>query len=47
MRAYLQGEFRLLEYLMENRGRVLTRESIMTAVWGEDFLGRAARWICI
>lgn len=34
-------EFRLLEYLMENRGRVLTRESIMTAVWGEDFLGES------
>lgn len=34
-------EFRLLEYLMENRGRVLTRESIMSAVWGEDFLGES------
>lgn len=34
-------EFRLLEYLMENRGRVLTREGIMTAVWGEDFLGES------
>ena len=30
-------EFKLLHYLMENMGRVLTREQILSAVWGLDF----------
>lgn len=30
-------EFKLLQYLMENIGRVLTREQILSAVWGLDF----------
>lgn len=30
-------EFKLLLYLMENMGRVLTREQILSAVWGLDF----------
>jgi two-component system, OmpR family, response regulator len=30
-------EFKLLQYLMENMGRVLTREQILSAVWGLDF----------
>ncbi|NCZ90226.1 MAG: DNA-binding response regulator [Actinobacteria bacterium] len=30
-------EFRLLEYLIENQGRVLSREQILDAVWGIDF----------
>ncbi len=30
-------EFKLLHYLMENMGRVLTREQILSAVWGIDF----------
>lgn len=30
-------EFKLLHYLMENVGRVLTREQILSAVWGLDF----------
>lgn len=30
-------EFKLLRYLMENMGRVLTREQILSAVWGLDF----------
>ena len=30
-------EFKLLQYLMENSGRVLTREQILSAVWGLDF----------
>jgi len=30
-------EFKLLHYLMENIGRVLTREQILSAVWGLDF----------
>ncbi len=30
-------EFQLLAYLMENRGRVLSREQIFDAVWGREF----------
>ncbi len=30
-------EFKLLLYLMENMGRVLTREQILSVVWGLDF----------
>ena len=30
-------EFKLLQYLMTNSGRVLTREQILSAVWGLDF----------
>ncbi|MEY3515433.1 MAG: hypothetical protein RLY38_585 [Actinomycetota bacterium] len=30
-------EFKLLQYLMENSGRVLTREQILSVVWGLDF----------
>ena len=32
-------EFELLQYLMKNRGMVLTRDKIMSAVWGFDFEG--------
>jgi two-component system, OmpR family, phosphate regulon response regulator PhoB len=31
-------EFRLLNYLMQNPGRVLTRDQIHDAVWGEGYL---------
>lgn len=34
-------EFGLLEYMLNNRGMVLTRDDIMTAVWGEDFFGES------
>lgn len=30
-------EFKLLQYLMNNLGRVLTRDQILSAVWGLDF----------
>ena len=30
-------EFQLLQYLMENAGRVLSREQIFDAVWGEHY----------
>ena len=30
-------EFKLLNYLMQNMDRVLTREQILSAVWGLDF----------
>ena len=30
-------EFKLLQYLMNNSGRVLTRTQILSAVWGLDF----------
>lgn len=32
-------EFALLRFLMENRGRVFTRERLLTAVWGYDYAG--------
>ena len=32
-------EFELLSYLMENSGRVVTRESLMQKVWGWDYIG--------
>ena len=32
-------EFELLAYLMENSGRVVTRESLMQNVWWYDYLG--------
>ena len=32
-------EFTLLKILMENRGRVVSRESLLTRVWGYDFAG--------
>ena len=30
-------EFRLLQYLMENSGRVVTKERLLDAIWGYDF----------
>ncbi|SHE64153.1 DNA-binding response regulator, OmpR family, contains REC and winged-helix (wHTH) domain [Caldanaerobius fijiensis DSM 17918] len=32
-------EFDLLKYLMENRGRAITREQCLERVWGYDFYG--------
>ena len=32
-------EFDLLHCLLENKGRVLTRETLLDAVWGFDFVG--------
>lgn len=32
-------EYRLLKYLMANRGIVMTREQILDAVWGYDYVG--------
>jgi two-component system, OmpR family, response regulator RegX3 len=32
-------EFELLEALMENRGRVLTRQTLIDRVWGFDYVG--------
>jgi DNA-binding response OmpR family regulator len=32
-------EFDLLRHLLENKGRVLTRETLLDAVWGFDFVG--------
>ncbi|WP_040952989.1 response regulator transcription factor [Gorillibacterium massiliense] len=32
-------EYDLLLYLMENKGQILTRDQIMTHVWGFDFVG--------
>ena len=34
-------EFDLLEYLVKNRGIVLTREQILNSVWGLDYEGEA------
>ena len=32
-------EFDLLRQLLENKGRVLSRESLLDSVWGFDFVG--------
>ena len=32
-------EFDLLRHLLENKGRVLSREALLDAVWGFDFMG--------
>jgi two-component system, OmpR family, response regulator RegX3 len=32
-------EFELLELLMENSGRVLTRETLIDRIWGSDYFG--------
>lgn len=32
-------EFDLLQHLLENKGRVLSRESLLDRVWGFDFVG--------
>lgn len=32
-------EYQLLEYLLQNKNRVLTREQILNAVWGYDYYG--------
>ena len=45
--AYVDGnaleltlkEFELLSYLFENSGRVLTRDQLLNAIWGYDYLG--------
>jgi len=34
-------EFRLLRFLIENRGRVLSRDQILNQVWGYDYEGTA------
>jgi two-component system response regulator RegX3 len=32
-------EFELLEFLMRNAGRVLTRTQLIDRVWGSDYVG--------
>jgi DNA-binding response OmpR family regulator len=32
-------EYKLLMFLVQNRNKVLTRETILQSVWGEDFFG--------
>jgi two-component system response regulator RegX3 len=32
-------EFELLEYLMQNKGRVLTRHQLIDRIWGSDYVG--------
>ena len=41
-------EFEVLEYLMRNKGRVLTRQQLIGRVWGSDYVGdtKNARRAC-
>ena len=32
-------EFDLLEYLLRNKGKVVTRDALLDQVWGFDFVG--------
>lgn len=34
-------EYELLKLLMESNGRVFTREELLTAIWGTDFMGES------
>ncbi len=45
--ALTTREFQLLLYLAENRGRVLTREQIFDAVWGQDFTDLGTVTACV
>ena len=36
---FTRKEFELLEYLMENAGRAVTRESLIDSIWGSDYFG--------
>ena len=38
-------EFELLRTLLENDGMVLTRDKLLTKIWGYDLTGRPARWM--
>lgn len=38
---FTRKEFELLVYLIENQGRVLSREKILQSVWGLDYLGES------
>ena len=40
-------EFDLLRHLLENKGHVPSRETLLDSVWGFDFVGRPTRWMCI
>lgn len=40
-------EFDLLQYLIQNKNMVNSREQILSAVWGYDFLEMQERWILI
>lgn len=40
-------EFRLLYYLLHNQGRVLTRDQLLDAVWGADFVELRSVDACI
>ena len=38
-RFFTTREFEILKLLLENQGRVFTRENLLDAVWGYDYLG--------
>ena len=41
-------EFELLEYLMQNKGRVMTRHQLIDRIWGSDYVGATPRrWTCM
>jgi DNA-binding response OmpR family regulator len=37
--ALTSKEFKLLEYLISNRGRVLSRDILLNEIWGYDYFG--------
>ena len=36
---FTRKEFELLEYLMDNAGRAVTRENLIDSIWGSDYFG--------
>ena len=43
--ALLPREFRLLEYFVEHRGEVVSREQLLDAVWGHDTISPLTRTV--
>ena len=54
-RAYAGGreinltakEFELLELLVVNANKVYSRENLLNVVWGYEYIGVTARWMCM
>ena len=40
-----QVEYAILKLFMQNPGRALSREDVLTAVWGRDYDGELKLWM--
>lgn len=39
-------EFELLRHLARHAGQMITRAQLLAEVWGYEFFGGTARWMC-